>query len=173
MVFFEEVDVTVPYNAISSFHQAVRLTKTRRALGTTSKCENLNLVQSVPITCFHEFCGQGVQSLISKVREMYIKAGYAERVEVAYGKVARNVSLVNDSTPGTTQIPLYKPPVCAGSQAGRTVVLVPCIAWRRRSWDSLLSSPRQRDKVDQVYAYILFVEWCRLVGARCRPAFLC
>ena len=64
---------------------------------------------------------------------MYIKAGYAERVELAYGKVARNVSLDNDSTPGATQIPLYKPPVCAGSQAGRTVVLVLCIVFSRGS----------------------------------------
>ena len=62
---------------------------------------------------------------------MYIKAGYAERVEVAYGKVARNVSLDNDSTPGLTQKGLYKPSVCAGSQAGRTVELALCIAWRR------------------------------------------
>ena len=49
--------VAVPYNAISSFHQAVMLSETRRALGTTSKCDSLNLLQSVPITCFHEFCG--------------------------------------------------------------------------------------------------------------------
>ena len=68
----------------------------------------------------------------------YIKAGYADRVHVAYGKVARNVSL-DDSNPGATQIALYKPPVCAGSQAGRTVELVLCIAWRRWSWDSLWS----------------------------------
>ena len=91
---------------------------------------------------------------------MYTKAGYAERVEVAYSKVAQNVSLDNDSTPGATQIPLYKPPVCAGSQAGRTVELVLCTAWRRLSWDSLLSPPRQRDTVDQVNAYIFVVEWC-------------
>ena len=94
---------------------------------------------------------------------MYIKAGYAERVEVAYGTNSRNVSLDDDSTPGATQNALYKPPVCAGSQAGRTVELVLCIAWRRR----------QRDTAYQVYADTLVVEWCRDVGARYRPAFLC
>ena len=42
--------VGVQYNAISSFHRAVMLSKTRRTLRATSKYDSLNLFQSVSMS---------------------------------------------------------------------------------------------------------------------------
>ena len=42
--------VAEQYNAVSSFHQAVMLSKTRRTLGATSKYDSLNLLQSASMS---------------------------------------------------------------------------------------------------------------------------
>ena len=87
--FFEEVE-----HSCGAVQRNLQFPSGRHVVGKEGDCEGDFKIRQPerPPFCFHWCCGQGVQSLISKVRKKYIKAGCAERVHVAFGKVARNVT---------------------------------------------------------------------------------